>query len=97
MSGGWVRKMRQKHQEAINASVQAQLPKFVGQLSPTISRVMQVSNEYFTAGAVWERRANVWGCVQAAPIIKWMVGMNSDKAKIELLKRGCRWEWLGQE
>lgn len=52
-----------------------------------------VSNEYFTARAEWRRRANVWACVKADRVIRWMLPLNKDKAMIELLKRGCRWEW----
>lgn len=66
----------------------------VGGLSPTVTLLMRATNEYFTAGAVWVRRANVWTCTEAAPILRWMKGMNRDQAKIELLRRGCTWEWI---
>lgn len=54
--------------------------------------VMHVWNEYFDALSEWQRRANVWACTRADKAIAWMVGMNRDKAKVELLKRGCNWE-----
>jgi hypothetical protein len=61
--------------------------------SRTPSRLLQVSNEYFTAGAIFEHRG-YWRCREAAPIIRWMIGMPVDRIKFELIKRGCRWEWL---
>lgn len=54
--------------------------------------VMHIWNEYFDALSEWQRRANVWACTRADTVIAWMVGMNRDKAKVELLKRGCNWE-----
>lgn len=56
--------------------------------------LLWVSNDYFTAGAVWKRIFGVWSCIKAAPIIKWMVGMNKDKAKLELLRKGCTYQWI---
>jgi hypothetical protein len=66
-----------------------------GKLPRDVRVLMQVKNEYFCAAAVWERVSGVWSCVEAAPILGWMVGMNKDKAKVELLKRGCTWERVG--
>lgn len=61
--------------------------------APPLERLLHVSNEYFTAGAIWVRVHGAWSCKQAAPILKWMVGMQFDRVPIELLKRGCRWSW----
>lgn len=60
---------------------------------PTVSRTLQVSNDYFCAGSIWIRRDNVWSCRKAAPIISWMLSTPLEKVSIELLKRGCRWTW----
>lgn len=57
-----------------------------------VTVVMHIWNEYFDALSEWQRRANVWACTRADKAIGWMVGMNRDKAKVELLKRGCNWE-----
>lgn len=57
-------------------------------------KLLEVENEYFRAVAVWKKVLGYWSCVDAAPIIRWMVGMSRDKVKNELLKRGCRWQWL---
>jgi hypothetical protein len=62
-------------------------------VKPTISRLLHVSNEYFTCAAVWERKDGFWRCIQAAPIIAWMKRTPIDRISIELLKRGCRWTW----
>jgi len=61
---------------------------------PTITKLLQASNEYFTAGAVLQRTDGFWRCIQAAPIIAWMRRTPVDRIPIELLKRGCRWQWL---
>jgi len=61
---------------------------------PTITRLLQVSNEYLTAAAVWERSDGFWRCTQTAPIIAWMRRTPVDRIPIELLKRGCRWQWI---
>jgi hypothetical protein len=63
---------------------------------PTITRLLQVSNEYLTAAAVWVRSDGFWRCTQAAPIIAWMRRTPVDRIPIELLKRGCRWEWISE-
>lgn len=63
-------------------------------LPVNIERLLWVSNEFFTAGAVWKRISGAWSCVKAAPILRWMVGMNCNQAKLELLRKGCHYEWL---
>lgn len=60
----------------------------------TLTRTLQVSTEYFTAGAVFRRVHGVWGCEEAAPVIRWMVGKGMGEIKVALLKMGAKWEWL---
>ncbi len=60
---------------------------------PTISKLLEVSNEYFTASAVWTRRDNVWSCTAASPILSWMKTTPYDKVQVELLRRSCKWFW----
>lgn len=70
----------------------APLPKL--EFLPDTQRLMQCQNEFFTAGAIWCRIQGQWSCIKAAPIIRWMEGMDRQAAKHELLKRGCSWEWV---
>jgi hypothetical protein len=62
--------------------------------APTNSKVLRCWNEFWTAGAVWEKHGMEWVCTDAAPIIRWMLKMNPAAAKLELARRGCQWEWL---
>ena len=65
-----------------------------GKPLPYQKKVLQAKNEYFCAGAVWERIDGIWRCTEAAPIIKWMLKMTPESAKFELARRGCDWEWI---
>ncbi len=58
------------------------------------TRLLRVQNDYFTAGAVWEKIGGFWSCTKPAPIIGWMRGKTPDAAKFELLRLGCSFEWL---
>src|SRR6266542_1095904 len=62
-----------------------------GKPSPTIVVEMQISNEFWTGKAIWRRLANVWACIEASKEVEWMRKLSRDKAKVELLKRGCSW------
>ena len=44
--------------------------------------------------ATWEKVDEEWQCVSASRTLKWMVGMDGEKAKAGLAERGMRWEWL---
>lgn len=67
-----------------NRKVQPDLP---------ITKLLRVQNDHFTAGAVFEKKGDRWVCIEAAPIIKWMLVIPFEEIKANLLKRGCRWEW----
>lgn len=60
---------------------------------PTVSKMLRASNEYFTAGAVFMRVDGFWKVTQCAPILGWMRKTPLDRIPLELLKRGCRWDW----
>ena len=60
---------------------------------PVVTKLLMVSNDFFSAAAVWTKRDNVWSCTEAAPILSWMRTTPLNKVSIELLKRGCRWSW----
>ena len=60
---------------------------------PPVTKVLRVQNEYFTAAAVFNRNAGFWTLAQCAPILNWMRRTAIDRIPLELLKRGCRWQW----
>lgn len=61
---------------------------------PISSKLLRVQTGYFTAGAVWKRIHGIWSCVETAPILKWMRGMDSGQAKLALLKMHATFEWV---
>lgn len=62
--------------------------------APNAQRLMRAQNEFFTAGAIWQRCDGQWSCTLAAPILRWMLKLDPATAKIELARRGCSWEWV---
>lgn len=81
---------RQRREDELLRRHQAQYPL---RPQPVVTRLLLVTNEFFTAGAVWTKRDNVWSCTEAAPILSWMRTTPITRVSIELLKRGCRWSW----
>lgn len=61
---------------------------------PRPQRVLRVETHYFCAGSLWEKIGGTWSCVQAAPILRWMIGKTPDTVKLALLKMGARYEFL---
>ena len=57
-------------------------------------RLLQVTTASFCAGAVWHKINGHWACVHAAPILRWMVGMNPRGVSDYLTRKNIRWEWL---
>lgn len=55
---------------------------------------MRCWNEYWSSGALWRRKQGIWWCVKAEIMVYWMSGLRPAEAKFELLKRGCKWEWV---
>lgn len=60
---------------------------------PDAKVMLRASNDFFVAGAVWQRKDGQWRCVQTAPILSWMLTLSPAAAKLELSKRGCSWQW----
>jgi hypothetical protein len=55
--------------------------------------LLQITAPHFCAGAVFVvNQSRAWECVQAAPIIRWMVGMSSEEAKAYCHRKGWKWE-----
>lgn len=61
--------------------------------SKSTSRELHVWNEFWSGVVVWCRHEGIWFVRQTDPPLKWMIGLDKLTAKIELLKRGCSWEW----
>ena len=56
-------------------------------------KVLEARNEYWKAGAVWERIDGHWRCTSADQVMGWMRKLTPESAKLELARRGCQWEW----
>jgi len=64
---------------------------------PVDQRLLQVTAPHFCAGAVWQKREGKWVCVQAAPILKWMVGLSAETMKQRqpgMLRKGWTFVWV---
>lgn len=46
------------------------------------------------AGAIWQRGADGWVCVAAAPILRWMVGQSAAGVAAYLKRKGWAYAWL---
>jgi len=54
--------------------------------------LLRIETKYFCAGALFEKKDGKWECVQAAPIIKWMVG--KPIAVIENYAKRHTYQWI---
>ncbi|BDU72314.1 hypothetical protein [Mesoterricola silvestris] len=60
-------------------------------------RLLRVTAPHFVAGAVWTFKGNAWVCTEAAPILRWMVGLGAvamAHRRPKLERKGWRFEWL---
>ena len=57
-------------------------------------RLLRVEAPHFVAGAVWLREGEVWRCVDAAPILRWMLGASAAYAREYIQLKGWSWIWL---
>lgn len=57
-------------------------------------RLLWVDSGYFYAGAVWRRSGGSWACVEAAPVIRWMVGKRPDYVKAYVVRKGWAYGWV---
>lgn len=58
------------------------------------NRLLRVTAPHFVAGAIWRRDGPAWRCVDAAPILRWMVGKGAGEVKDYIARKGWAWEWL---
>lgn len=56
--------------------------------------MLRVSGRRFVAGAEWELTPDGWRCINAAPVIKWMIGCSPRTAHARLMRERLTWEWL---
>jgi hypothetical protein len=59
-----------------------------------VRRILRVTSRHWVAGAVWENDGSGWRCVQAAPIIAWMMQCSADEARDRLTLTRYEWEWI---
>ena len=62
--------------------------------SPEKYRMLRVSTEFYTAGAVWVKRCGVWAATQTDPILDWMRFKSPGEVHLTLLKMGADFQWL---
>ena len=69
-------------------------PHPVVQFAPDVERVLRAENEYFCGGAVYAREMGQWGLKTCAPCLSFLRGKTPAEAKVDLIRRGFRWEWV---
>lgn len=60
-------------------------------------RILQVTAPHFCAGAIWTLRDGSWVCTEAAPILRWMVGMDAatmKERKPTMTRKGWKFDWI---
>lgn len=58
------------------------------------NRLLRITAPHFVAGAIWRQVGPAWRCVDAAPILRWMVGMGAGEVRGYMTSKGWSWEWL---
>lgn len=53
--------------------------------------LVRIQASYFVAGVLMENNV----CIQAAPILGWMVGQNAFRLSTYCTEKGWKVEWLG--
>lgn len=62
-----------------------------------MTKLLRIETDYFVAAAVYEKGFAGWRCVEAAPIVRWLLKKSPQQAKIDLLKMGAKTQWISQE
>jgi hypothetical protein len=60
---------------------------------PPETRLLHVTAPHFCAGAVWQHLRTGWTCIEAAPILKWMIGKSPLETHLYLQRKGWKYEW----
>lgn len=61
-----------------------------------MERLLWVDAPHFYAAAVWQRRPDGWHCVDAAPVLRWMVGKPPAEVGAYLRRKGWQFGWTPQ-
>jgi len=56
--------------------------------------LLRIEAPHYVAGAVWNKRNDGWCCVEAAPIIRWMVGKEASTVGDYLKRKNYHYQWL---
>lgn len=60
------------------------------------TKILRASNDFMEGFALFEGFGMGWRCVETSPAFRWMKEVPSDRLKVELLRRGMRWEWSNE-
>jgi hypothetical protein len=56
-------------------------------------KILRVEGPGFVGGAVWRREAGLWSCVEVTSTLSWMRGLDPDRTKVYLERRGWTYSW----
>jgi hypothetical protein len=65
-----------------------------GEFLPDVTQLLWASNEFFTGGAVFERKQGFWRVTQCAPCLSFLRKLSPTEAKFALAQRGYDWKWI---
>lgn len=58
-----------------------------------LGKVMKVTAPGFHGEALWRKRGSRWTCINAAPVLRWMVGKSYQEVFRYLQRKGWRVIW----
>jgi hypothetical protein len=70
------------------------IPHPVVQFAPDVERNLRAENEYFCGVAVYAREMGQWRLKTCTPCLSFLKGKTPLEAKVDLIRRGFRWEWV---
>lgn len=59
-----------------------------------MKKLLHITTPHMTYKAVWEKQTSGWKCIQASPIIKWMVGKPINTISAYISKKKWTYEWF---
>jgi hypothetical protein len=70
------------------------IPHPVVRFVPDVERTLRAESEYFCGGAVYAREMGQLRLKSCAPCLSFLRGKTPAEAKLDLIRRGFRWEWV---